>query len=122
MTDARTRKFRQAAFVYLHLGVLYEAAVIAAWRGGALTQGAGIVALWLLAGAAIVAVVFWALWWKQSVWVARVIWVIGIIRLPFVIQSAFVDFDSAFNPLFYLTALIVLLINLAFLARAGWDL
>lgn len=119
---ARTRKFRQAAFVYLHLGVLYEAGVWVAWQAGVLTLGTGVVLFWLGAGAAIVAVVFWALWSLQLKWVARAVWAIGLLRLPALIRGAFFDGAVELPPDFYLTALVVVLINLAFLARAGWDL
>lgn len=118
----RTRKFRQAAFVYLHLGVLYEAAVWVAWRAGVLTLGSGVVLFWLVAGAAIVGVVFWALWSLELRWVARAVWAVGLLRLPALIRGAFFDTAVELPPDFYLTALVVVLINLAFLARAGWDL
>jgi hypothetical protein len=118
----RVRKFRQAAFVYLHVGALYEAAVVVAWRGGHLTLSDATIAIWLGVGAAIVAVVFWALWSKHNAWVARIIWLIGLARLPFIIERAFVEAVPPFSPLFYMTALVIILVNLAFLARAGWDL
>lgn len=118
----RERKFRQAAFVYLHLGVLYEAAVWVAWREGIVTLGAGIVLAWLVAGAAIVAVIFWALWSKRLAWVARAAWLVGLLRLPALIEGAFFEGAVQLPAGFYLTALIVVLVNLAFLARAGWDL
>jgi hypothetical protein len=118
----RARKFKQAAFVYLHLGVLYEAAVWAAWRAGVITLGAGTVLSWLVAGAGIVAIVFCALWAKQWVWVARAVWLIGLFRLPALIRGAFFDGAVQLPAGFYLTALIVVLVNLVFMARAGWDL
>ena len=51
--DARARKFRQAAFWYLHVGLLYEAAVVAMWRNGLVNPIRGPIVLWLLLGAAI---------------------------------------------------------------------
>lgn len=126
-TDAATRsdKFRQAAFVYLHVGLLYEAAVWSMWRAGVLPGDRGPVWAWLLMGAAIVAVVFWGLWWRESAWFARVVWAIHALRLPALVDGAFLR-DAAAQPAlpagFYLAALAVVLVNLGFLARAGWDL
>jgi len=122
-SGARQRKFRQAAFVYLHVGVLYEAAVYVFWRQGLLPEGRGPVWVWLLAGAVIVTLVFWGLWVKESAWLARIIWALGLLRLPALIEGAFASgTGSAIDPAFYLTALVVVLINLGMLARAGWDL
>src|SRR5262245_26981000 len=80
--ESQRRKLRQAAFVYLHLGVLYESAVFVMARRGLLGERIGSPALWLVAGAAIMAGVFWALWSRQSVWVARGIWLLGLLRIP----------------------------------------
>lgn len=120
---ARTRKFRQAAFVYLHVGVLYEAAVYVLWKQGLVAEARGPVWLWLLLGALIVAFVFWGLWAKESAWLARVIWALGVFRLPALIGGAFPSgAEGRVDPAFYLVALVVVLINLWMLARAGWDL
>ncbi len=122
-SSARQRKFRQAAFVYLHVGVLYEAAVYVFWQQGLLPEGRGPVWVWLLAGALIAALVFWGLWVKESAWLARIIWALGLFRLPALIEGAFASGTSSdIDPAFYLTALVVVLINLGMLARAGWDL
>lgn len=122
-SSARQRKFRQAAFVYLHVGVLYEAAVYVFWQKGLLPEGRGPVWVWLLAGALIAALVFWGLWVKESAWLARIIWAFGLFRLPALIEGAFLSgAGSDIDPAFYLTALVVVLINLGMLARAGWDL
>ena len=123
-TDAATlRKFRQAAFVYLHVGILYEAAVLSMARRGLLAQRLGPAWIWLVLGATIVAVVFWALWSRQSVWVARVIWALHAFRLPALIGGAFFPPETArLDPSFYLVALTVVVVNLWMLARAGWDL
>jgi len=120
---ARAAKFRQAAFVYLHVGLLYEYAVWALWRRGLIGAASGPVWLWLLLGAAVVALVFWLLWFRQSAWAARIVWAIHGLRLPSLIQGAFFPAPDARLPeAFYLTALVVVLINLWTLARAGWDL
>ena len=69
------------------------------------------------------AVVFWALWSRQSVWTARVIWALGLMRIPTLIASAFFPMAGArVEPGFYLVALVVVLVNAWMLARAGWDL
>ncbi|HEX9582277.1 MAG TPA: hypothetical protein VF970_14330 [Gemmatimonadales bacterium] len=121
--EARTRKFRQAAFVYLHLGLLYEGATFAMWRRGLLPEGRGAGGLWMLIGAAIVAAVFWGLWRWQSVWVARGVWLIAALRIPTLIgHTFFPGVDQRLPAVFYGTALLVVMINLWSLARAGWDL
>src|SRR5690606_6758469 len=86
--DPRARKFRQAAFVYLHVGLLYEFAVLVLWRVGLLPANRGPVWLWLAIGAAIVAFVFWGLWRWRNVWFARAIWALHALRLPALIQGA----------------------------------
>ena len=117
------RKLRQAAFVYLHLGVLYESAVFVMARRGMLGNRLGTPGFWLVAGALVVAVVFWALWSRGSVWTARVIWLFGLFRLPTLIASAFFPLPGArVSTTFFLVALVVVLVNLWMLARAGWDL
>ncbi len=120
---ARQTKFRQAAFFYLHVAILYEAAVWVLHGAGRLPAGRGPVAVWLIAGAAIAAFVFWGLWWWQNVWVARVVWALGALRLPALVRGAFVPAEGAtLSPAFYVTALVVVVLNLWLLARAGWDL
>ncbi len=118
----RAAKFRQAAFAYLHVGLLYEAAVFTLGRTGHLPAGRGPLWLWLAIGAAILAVVVWGLWRWQNVWFARAIWALHALRLPPLIEGAFVAQTKALPPAFYLTALVVVLVNLWMLARAGWDL
>lgn len=121
--DARRRKFRQAAFVYLHVGVLYEAAVLAMSRRELLAERLGPTWIWLGLGALIVALVFWGLWSRQNAWLARVLWALGVFRLPPLIGGAFFPIAAArLPPSFYLVALVVVTVNLWMLARAGWDL
>lgn len=141
LSTQRRRKFRQAAFVYLHVGLLYEAAVWSMRGTGLLPTERGPVWMWLLVGAAIVAVVFWGLWSWRNAWFARAVWALHALRLPALVEGAFlgdgVGAEAAgaspgaaapagaaaeLPPSFYLTALVVVLVNLAFLARAGWDL
>jgi fatty acid desaturase len=52
---AREAKFRQAAFVYLHVAILYEAAAFAMLRAGLLPSRLGAPWIWLVAGAAVAA-------------------------------------------------------------------
>lgn len=120
---ARTRKYRHAAFVYLHVGILYEAAVYALWRSGGLPGDRGPVWLWLLLGAGIVAVVFWGLWSWRNRWFARTIWALHALRVPWAMEGLVApEAALAFSRGTYALALGVILLNLAFLARAGWDL
>ena len=120
---ARRRKFKQAAFFYLHMGVLYEAAVFEMARRGLLEARGGTPWVWLLAGAGIVAFVFWMLWARQSVWTARIIWALGLFRLPALVGGAFFPEEATrIPPHFFLVALVIVLANLWLLARAGWDL
>ena len=118
----RIRKFKQAAFFYLHMGVLYEAAVLEMSRRGMLEARGGTPWIWLLAGAGIVAFVFWMLWSRQSIWTARIIWGLGLFRLPALVGGAFFPDPATRIPTdFFLVALVIVLVNLWLLARAGWD-
>jgi hypothetical protein len=122
-TAARSRKMRQAAFAYLHVGILYESAVLVMARQGLLSAERGPVWLWLVVGAAIVGAVFWGLWYKELVWLARIIWALHALRLPALIAGSFFPAaDAVVSPSFYMVALAVVLVNLWMLARAGWDL
>ena len=119
----REQKFRQAAFVYLHVGILREGAAFQAWRHGILPERMGPGWIWLLVGPVITGVVFWALWKWQKAWVARVVWLIVALQVPTLIGGTFFPtLDQRLAPAFYGTALLVFMINLAMLARAGWDL
>lgn len=105
------------------MGILYEAAVWTAHGAGLLPAGRGPVWIWLLAGAGIVAFVFWGLWSWQNAWFARIIWGLHALRVPALLEGAFLPSSTSEIPSdFYLTALVVVLVNLGFLARAGWDL
>lgn len=122
---ARAKKFRQAAFVYLHVAVLYEATAIAMWRADMLPAsrmlGPGWV--WLILGAVVGAVVFLGLLRWQNAIFARVVWVVHGMRLPTLISYAFVStVEGAMTRAFYITAIVVVTINLWMLARAAWDL
>ncbi|MEX0912019.1 MAG: hypothetical protein WD737_12905 [Gemmatimonadota bacterium] len=121
---AEPRKFRQAAFVYLHVGLLYEFAVYAMWREGLIGDVPGHPALWFIVGAVVVAVVFWGLWYRQSRWFARVVWAIHGLRLPTLMNGAFFrpPGEGVLPQHFYLIAILVIVVNLWMLARAGWDL
>ena len=133
MTDAlsadqpippRSRKFRQAAFVYLHVGLLYEFSVYAMWRAGLIANVPGHPLLWLGMGAIIVALIVYGLWFRESVLLARVIWIIHGLRLPALIEGAFLPGagEGSVSASFYHAAILVIIINLWMLARAGWDL
>jgi hypothetical protein len=122
---ARARKFRQAAFVYLHVAILYEATGIAMWRADMLPAsrmlGPGWV--WLILGAVVGAIVFVGLLRWQNAIFARVVWVVHGMRLPTLISYAFIStVEGAMTRAFYITAIVVVTINLWMLARAAWDL
>ena len=120
----RSAKFRQAAFVYLHVSLLYEAAAYAMWRAGRLPfTRLGPPWLWLILGAVVAGLVFFGLLRWQNVTFARVIWALHGLRLPPLIHGAFFAGTSAVAPSsFYVTAIVVVTINLWMLARAAWDL
>lgn len=124
----RELKFRQAALAYLLVGLLYEGAAWAMWQQGLLQQrGPPWISWvppwgWLLLGAAIVTIVVWGLWKWQNVWFARVVWGLHALRVPTLIAGAFFPAPQQMvSPAFYGTALLVVVINLWMLARAGWD-
>lgn len=120
---ARARRFRQAAFVYLHVAILYEAAALAMWRAGLLPAGRGPAWLWLLLGALVAGAIFLGLLRWQNVIFARVVWAIHALRLPSLIGSAFIStVEGGLTRGFYITAIVVVTINLWMLARAAWDL
>ncbi len=116
-------KYRQAGMVYLHVGLLYLFAVWAMGGAGLIAAERGPVWLWLIIGVGILTGVFWGLWsWQQPLFV-KVIWGLHALRLPVLIEGAFFPAAGSQIPSsFYLTALVVVLGNLAMLARAAWDL
>jgi hypothetical protein len=120
----RATKFRQAAFVYLHVAILYESAAYAMWRANMLpTAGFGPPWVWLVAGVVVAGVVFVGLLRWQNAIFARVVWAIHGARLPFLIKYAFITtVEGAMTRAFYITAIVVVCINLWMLARAAWDL
>ncbi len=125
--DARVAKFRQAAFVYLHVAILYEAAAYVMMGPGLLPSRFGSPWMWLVAGAVVAAIVFVGLYRFRNVWVARIVWGLHGLRLPVLIRGAFFAApapapDVITPPSFYVMALGVVLVNLWMLARAGWDL
>ena len=118
----RVEKFRQAGFVYLHVAVLYEAAVYAMLQAGALPARFGPPSVWLIAGAAVAALGFVGLYRWRNVWFARILWTLNAVRTAPLIGGAFFAAPDTVAPsAFYLTALVVVVVNLWMLARAGWD-
>lgn len=115
-------KFRQAAFFYLLVAVLYLSIVWVLHEDGRV-PARGPIWVYMIAGTLIAAAVFLGLWRWRSVWVARIICVVGTVRIPALLRGAFLPEEGAgLSPSFYLAALVVVLINLWLLARAGWDL
>ena len=122
-TVSRKTKFRQAAFVYLHVAILYEAGTYAMAGHGLLPDHYGPPWLWMVLGAVVAGLVFVGLLFWQNVWLARVVWAVHGLRLPALVNGAFLaGGDARVLPSLYLTALVVVMINLWMLARAGWDL
>jgi hypothetical protein len=121
---ARAKKFRQAAFVYLHVAILYESAAYAMWRANMLPASrVGPGWLWLVLGAVVALVVFFGLLRWQNVIFARVVWAVHALRLPALMGWAFVStMEGGMTRAFYVTAIIAVTINLWMLARAAWDL
>ena len=123
--SARTAKFRQAAFTYLHVTVLYEAAAYALYRRGLLPDTrAGPPEMWLVLGAVVGLTIAALLYRWHNPWLARAIWLLHGLRLPTLIDGAFLPghAPSSIAPSFYVTAIVIVVINLWMLARAAWDL
>jgi hypothetical protein len=121
--EARARKFRQAAFVYLHVAILYEAAALSMWSHGLLPVNRGPAWLWLILGALVAGAIFIGLLRWQNAWFARAVWVMHSMRLPALISAAFIPtVPTELARGFYVTAIVVVVINLWMLARAAWDL
>lgn len=119
----RAVKFRQAAFVYLHVAILYEVAAYVMWKNGLLPERFGAPVIWLVAGSIVAGAIFVGLYRWQNVWLARVVWLVHGLRLPALVEGAFLRGDDGrIAPSFYLLAIVIVLINLWMLARAAWDL
>jgi hypothetical protein len=117
------RKFRQAAFGYLLVGILYESAVWVIWKNNLLPATRGPVWVWLGIGAVIVGGISGALWKYRNPWIPRVVFALHALRIPMLIDRAFfLHEQTAIPSAFYGTALAVVMANLWLLARAGWDL
>ncbi len=79
--------------------------------------------LWMLLGAVVAGMVVYGLLRWQNPWLARTIWAVHGLRLPALVNGAFfAGADARILPNFYMMALVVVVINLWMLARAGWDL
>lgn len=118
----RSRKFRQAAIVYLHYALLYWMGAWALWEQGLFPTARGPAGLWFTAGAVIGVALAAALWWWQSVWFARALWALVALRLPALIRGAFLEGGAEdVAPGLYLAAGLVVLVVLWALARAAWD-
>lgn len=118
----RSRKFRQAAIVYLHVAVLYQLSAYVLLQQDLFPSTRGPAWAWFVLGTAITLAVVLGLWYWQNVWFARAIWGLHALRLPTLIKGAFIEgAAAAIEPRFYLAAGIVVLVNLWMLARAAWD-
>lgn len=121
--EERRRKFKHAAFAYLHVTVLYESAAFVMVTEGFLPDRFGSPWLWLVAGGVVGLVVTTALLYWQNEWFARAVWLLHGLRLPALIRGAFfAGADTRMPPSFYIMAMVVVVVNLVFLARAGWNL
>lgn len=121
---ARSRKYRQAAIVYLHYAVLYWIGARVLLERGLFPETRGPEWVWLyVLGIGVPVAVVAALWWWQNRWFARVLWAVVALRLPTLMEGAFLPKpDQQIGPGFYLAAGLVVLVVMAALARAGWDL
>jgi len=92
-------------------------------RRGLLPTRFGPPFLWLVIAAAVAAFVVYGLLKWRNPWFPRIVWLVHGLRLPALINGAFfAAADARVVPAFYLTAIVVVVINLWMLARAGWDL
>ena len=79
--------------------------------------------VWLILGALVAGAIFLGLLRWQNVWFARAVWLLHSMRLPALISSAFIStVQGELSRGFYITAIVVVVINLWMLARAAWDL
>ncbi len=79
-------------------------------------------AMWLAIGATVAFAIFAGLYWWRNAWLARIVWFIHAGRLPWAMGGAFFGGEGGLPTTLYGFAMIVILINLWMLARAGWDL
>jgi hypothetical protein len=87
------------------------------------TAGFGPPLLWLILGIVVAGAVFVGLLRWQNVIFARVVWAVHGLRLPALMGYAFITtMEGAMTRAFYITAIVVVSINLWMLARAAWDL
>lgn len=120
--SGRARKFRQAAVAYLHYAALYWAGSWALLSAGMMPESRGPAWLWLAAGAAIGLGLTAGLWYWHNRWFARVLWGVVALRLPALIEGAFLGGGAEGVPAgLYLAAGIAVLAVLALLSRAAWD-
>jgi type IV secretory pathway TrbD component len=121
---SRHLKFRQAAFAYLHVALLREAAAYEMWRAGLLPYSPlGSPTPFLILGGIIAVVVFFALLRWHNVHFVRFLWFVHAVWLFPLIRYAF--FAGAERPIprsFYMAAIVAVMIAMWALARAGWDL
>ncbi len=118
----RDRRFRQAAIAYLHYAALYWAGSYALLSAGMMPEARGPAWVWLVAGAAIGLGVTAALWFWRSRWFVRVLWALVALRLPGLIEGAFLGGGAEGVPSsLYLAAGLAVLAVLGMLARAAWD-
>jgi hypothetical protein len=121
---SRQLKFRQAAFVYLHVALLREAAAYEMWRANLLPYSPlGSPTPFLIIGAVVAAVVFVALLRWQNVHFVRLLWLLHVVWLfPLLRYAFFAGADRPIPRSFYVTAIVAVLIAMWALARAAWDL
>ncbi len=109
----REHKFRQAAFVYLHVAILYEGAGYVMWREGLLPGRFGPPWVWLVFGALVALVIVYSLLRWQNAWFARAVWFVHGLRIPALIKGAFFATpETRAAPEFYVAALVAVMINL----------
>lgn len=120
----RRLKIRQAAFVYLHVALLREAAAYEMWRAGLLPYSPlGSPTPFLIIGAVVAAVVFFALLRWQNLHFVRLLWLVHVAWLfPLIRYAFFAGADRPIPRSFYVTAIVAVLIAMWALARAAWDL
>lgn len=120
----RNLKFRQAAFVYLHVALLREAAAYEMWRAGLLPYSPlGSPTPFLILGAVVAAIVFVALLRWHNVHFVRLLWLVHVVWLfPLIRYAFFAGADRPIPRSFYLTAIAAVSLAMWALARAGWDL